>query len=188
MPGPTQPAHRRRRLPPIDTVGAGATEYLAIGETASPHGVRGFFSVRILTDFPRRFKNLRRVYLGEDHRPLDVERVRILPDRVLMKVAGVDSPESASSLRNQLLYVPVSEAVPLAEGEYYWYQIIGLEVWTTAGEHLGKVTDIFTTGSNDVYIVQREKGELLVPAIEDVISAVDLEQGRLTINLLPDLL
>ena len=166
----------------------GETEYLAIGEATSPHGVRGYLSVRILTDFPNRFRKLRSVYLGEEHRRLEVEKVRVLPDRVLLKLVGIDTPEVARELCHKLVYVPVSEAVPLAEGEYYWYQIIGLRVYTTDGRLLGEVKDILTTGSNDVYVVQGPKGEVLVPAIEDVISRVDLEKGALVIEPLPGML
>jgi 16S rRNA processing protein RimM len=177
----------RRRTPPQPPNLEGI-EFLAIGEVAAPHGVRGYFSVRILTDFPQRFKQLQRVFLGEEHVSFVVEGVRVLPRRVLMKIAGVNSPEAARPFGGQLIYVPVQEAMPLKEGEYYWYQIIGLEVWTIEGEHLGKVTDILATGSNDVYIVQGEQREVLVPAIEEVITDVDLAHGKLVISPLPGMM
>jgi 16S rRNA processing protein RimM len=87
-----------------------------------------------------------------------------------------------------LIYVPVEEAEPLGEDEYYWYQIIGLQVWTVEGRFLGKVTDILPTGSNDVYVVTGPEGEALVPAIEDVIALIDLEEGRLVVNPLEGML
>ncbi|MCL4466660.1 MAG: ribosome maturation factor RimM [Chloroflexi bacterium] len=187
MPGPGERRPRRREAPPEPASQVG-TDFLAVGEIAAPHGVRGYFRVRILTDFPQRFKKLRQVYLGEEHRSCEVQAVRVLPDRVLMKIVGVDTPEAARPLGGQLVYVPVADAMPLGEGEYYWYQIIGLEVWTQSGQHLGKVTDILATGSNDVYIVQGDGREVLVPAIEDVIAEVDLVQGRLVITPLPGML
>lgn len=188
MPASTQGGLGRSRAAPASPVSPGATEYLAIGEVASSHGVRGFFCVHVLTDFPNRFQTLRWVYFGEEHRKLTVERVRVLPDRVLMKVEGVDTPEAARVLSRQLLYVPVSDAVPLSEGEYYWFQIIGLQVCTEDGRLLGKVTDILATGSNDVYVVHGPEGEVLVPAIEDVIRRIDLDSGQLVIEPLPGML
>lgn len=168
--------------------GAGETGYIAIGEVQSPHGVRGDFHVRILTDFPKRFKQLRRVYVGEDHRPYEVQRARVGAETALLKLAGIDSPEAARGLLHLLIYVPVAEAVPLGKDEYYWYQIIGLEVWTTDGRYLGKIRDILETGSNDVYVVEGPQGEVLVPAIEDVVSSVDLERGRMTVVLMEGML
>ena len=77
---------------------------------------------------------------------------------------------------------------PLPEGQYYHHQIIGLQVRTTQGESLGSVTEILTGKSNDNYIVQGAKGEILIPAIEDVVKSVDLEQGCITIEAIEGLL
>ncbi len=156
--------------------------FVAIGEATAPHGVQGYFRVRILTDFPERFKQLRRVYVGEDHCPYDVAKVRVLPDQVLLKLVGIDSPEAARVLAHRLIYVPEEETVPLPVDQYYWYQIIGLEVWTRDGRCLGRVVEILETGSNDVYVVQGPQGEVLVPAIEDVVVAVETAKGRLVIQ------
>jgi 16S rRNA processing protein RimM len=81
-----------------------------------------------------------------------------------------------------LVQVPLEEAAPLSEDEYYIYQIMGLEVWTSEGEHLGRVSDVLFTGANEVYVVEGERGEMLVPAIEDVVKEVDLEGGRLIVE------
>lgn len=77
---------------------------------------------------------------------------------------------------------------PLTEGQYYHHQIIGLQVRTTKGEFLGHITEILTGKSNDNYIVQGTKGEILIPAIEDVVKAIDLEQGFMTIEAIDGLL
>ena len=81
-----------------------------------------------------------------------------------------------------------SQDDPLPEGQYYHYQIIGLQVRTTQGELLGSITEILTGKSNDNYIVQGDQGEILIPAIEDVIKSVDLEQGCITIEAIEGLL
>ena len=77
------------------------------------------------------------------------------------------------------------KAFPLPAGQYYRFQIIGLQVWTTLGDYLGKVEDVLPTGSNDVYVVQSEAGELLVPAIDDVVKKIDVEGNRMVVELLP---
>jgi 16S rRNA processing protein RimM len=94
-------------------------------------------------------------------------------------------------MRGYLVQVPREEAIPLEEGEYFEHQIVGLEVWTAAGELLGEVVDILYTAANEVYVVQvpnLSRRELLIPAIEDVVLEVDLEAGRLVVELLEGLL
>ena len=81
-----------------------------------------------------------------------------------------------------------SQNYHLPEGQYYHHQIIGLKVRTTQGELLGSVTEILTGKSNDNYIVQGDQGEILIPAIEDVVQAIDLEQGYITIEAIDGLL
>ena len=77
---------------------------------------------------------------------------------------------------------------PLPEGQYYHDQIIGLQVKTTQGELIGTITDVLTGKSNDNYIVQGPRGQVLVPAIEDVIQSIDIEQGHITIEAIEGLL
>jgi len=77
---------------------------------------------------------------------------------------------------------------PLPEGQYYHHQIIGLQVRTTQGELLGNITDVLTGKSNDNYIVQGAKGEILIPAIEDVVQSIDLDQGCVIIEAIEGLL
>ena len=72
---------------------------------------------------------------------------------------------------------------PLSPGSYYHFQILDMEVWTLSGELLGAVTDILSTGSNDVYVVSKGGSETLLPAIQDVVLDVDLEKGRITVDL-----
>lgn len=80
------------------------------------------------------------------------------------------------------MQIPLEEAVPLSEDEYYIYQIVGLEVWTSEGGYLGRVLKVLFTGANEVYVVEGERGEILVPAIEDVVKEVDLGGGRLIVE------
>lgn len=142
----------------------------------------------IETDFPQRFQRLKRVYLGEKAISFVLERSRLHKGHALLKLGGCDDRDAAEELRGQLVQIPIEEAMPLDEDEYYVYQIVGLDVWSTEGEHLGKVSEILFTGANDVYVVQREKGEILIPAVEDVVLEVDLAGGRLTVELMEGLI
>lgn len=140
-----------------------------------------------LTDFPERFAEMKTVLVGEGHRRYRILGARQHRGLVLLRLRGVDDADAAEALRGEVLRVPIAEAVALGEDQYFWYQIIDLEVVTTAGKSLGKIVDIIKTGANDVYVVRGTRGELLIPAIEDVVRAVDLGAGRIVVELIPGL-
>ena len=104
-----------------------------------------------------------------------------------LSVEGVDSPEAVQVLARCDVLVPVDVLVPLKEDEYYWRDIIGLDVVTETGQPLGKVKEIFATGSNDVYVCHDGQKEILLPAIEDVILKIDLVEKRMVVHLLEGL-
>ncbi len=158
-----------------------------IGEVLRPQGVRGEVRVRVLTDFPERFQALESVYLGQALTPVLVESTRLHQGYVLLKLAGYDDRTSVELLRHALVQIPIEEAMPLEEGEYYLYQVVGLATWTKQGEYLGRVREVLSTGANDVYVIRGPKGEILLPAIDEVVRDVDLEAGRLTVELMEGL-
>jgi 16S rRNA processing protein RimM len=163
--------------------------FLLIGRVERPHGVRGEVRVTAETDQPERFTWLKTVYLGEDNpRPVAVESARLHQGLILLKLAGYDDRDAAESLRQQWLQVPAEEAIPLEEGEYFLYQLIGLQVYSDEGEHLGELTEVLDTRANYVYIVKGPRGEILLPDTEEVIQAIDLTSGRMIVHLLPGLL
>jgi 16S rRNA processing protein RimM len=157
-----------------------------VGQVIRPWGTRGQVKIEVLTDFPQRFRPGVRLLI--DDRSYLCEAVTRPPKSLVLKLQGVESPEQAEELRSALLEVPTAEAEPLPEGSYYYYQVLGLEVYTTDGDHLGQVAEILPTGSNDVYVVQGPRGEVLIPATAEVITALDLKAGRITIEPLPGLL
>ncbi len=163
--------------------------YLVIGEVVKPWGYRGDVKVKILTDFPKRLSKIKTVYLGTETRAVQVERARLHSGFALFKFEGYDTEQSVAKFRGQAIQIPIEEAAPLGKGQYYHHQIIGLEAVTSEGEPLGRVEEILETGANDVYLVRRpDGGELLLPAIQDVIQEIDLENGRLVVTLLPGLI
>ncbi|MBI4317234.1 MAG: 16S rRNA processing protein RimM [Chloroflexi bacterium] len=164
------------------------TTHLAIGRILGARGLSGELKVHVLTDFPQRFSHLKTVLVGDELEPYVVERARLHRGIVIVKLKDCNTANEAARLRGKMLSVPLEEAVPLPPGQYYWYQIIGLEVWTAQGQFVGVVADILPTGSADVYVVQAEDREVLIPAIEDVIKAIDLDGRRIVIEPMPGLL
>lgn len=164
--------------------------YLAIGQVARAHGLRGELSVTVLTEFPERFKDTDWVYLGNEQEAeaYRLESYRWHKPNILLKLEGIDDRTQAEQLRGLLVQVPVGEAVPLPEGSYYLYQLIGLEVVDTRGETLGTLTDVIETGANDVYVVRTKGKEVLLPAIPDVIKSVNLAEGRVVVEVMEGLI
>lgn len=148
--------------------------------------MKGEIKVEVMTDFPDRFEPRRKLYI--DGHPLTIDRSRPLKEDIVLKFTNIDDIESASKLQGKALEIPLNEAHPLPEGKYYRFQLIGLEVVNTAGESVGKITEILPTASNDVYIVRGNRGEILIPAIDDVVKSTDLEKGQMVIEVISGLL
>jgi 16S rRNA processing protein RimM len=172
-----------------DSTAGGQTEYLAIGRIVRSHGVRGEVRVAVYTDLPERFTWLKSVYVGEDHpRAVAVENARFHKNQVVLKLAGYDDRDAAETLRGELLQVPEGEAIPLEEGEYYLYQLVGLAVYSDEGEHLGELMELLETRANTVFVVRGPRGEILLPDTAEVVQEIDFVRGRMIVHLLPGLL
>ena len=166
------------------------TEWATIGQVVALFGVRGELKVRSLTDNPERFSPQKTVYLGENHRPCTIEHARPYKGEMLiLKLSGIDDANTAETLRNVSLFLPVSQLAELPSGSYYQHDILGLTVSLLNGRELGPIVDILETGSNDVYIIKGPDGkQILIPAIKDVVKQVDLQHHTMVIEPLPGLL
>lgn len=167
--------------------------YLAVGRVSRPHGVRGELRVEVLTDYPGRLGQHAYFYLASPDSPeivrrYPVEKLRRHKEVLLLKLGGCDDRNGAEELRGQLVQIPTEEAAPLEEGEYYDFQLIGVKVEAESGESLGQVVEVLKTGANDVYIVRGPWGEVLLPAVKDVVLRLDIEARQMMVNLLPGLL
>ena len=100
----------------------------------------------------------------------------------------IENIEQAERLRNSYLTISRNSAEELEEGRYYVVDLLGLEVYTDEQILLGTLEDIFNTGSNDIYVVKNEEGkQILLPAIQDVIKKIDIENKKVIVHLLPGL-
>jgi 16S rRNA processing protein RimM len=164
--------------------------YLAIGRVVRAHGLKGEISVTVLTEFPERFEIIEQVYLGDQFEatPYPLKSYRWHKDNVLLTLSGITNRDEAETLKGQLVQVPIEEAMPLPDGAYYHYQLVSLEVVTTAGERLGVLSEVMETGANDVYVVDNEGKEILLPAIADVVKSIDMEKGRIVVEVIEGLI
>lgn len=160
--------------------------HIAIGRIATAHGIRGEVRVELYTDFPERFAPQTVIYVGEALTRAKIEYARPHKLQMLVKLVDVETRDDAEALRGQWLFVPEEEAVELEPDTYWVHDIVGLQAETEAGELLGRISEVLFTGANEVYVIQSaDGGELLVPAIAEVIQQVDLAAKRITVRLLP---
>ena len=164
---------------------------LEIGQIVNTFGIKGFVKVNPFVDDISRFDDLKNVFVksNKNLKELEVEEVKYHKNMVLLKFKGIDRVEEAELLRNSYLEVDRENAIELQEGEYFIADLLGLNVVTEQNEFLGKLEDIFNTGSNDIYVVKSEDGkQLLLPAISEVIKEINLKQGKIVVHLLEGLI
>lgn len=162
---------------------------LHCGKIVNTHGVRGDVKALYFTDSADFFDVIDKVYL-KDGTALKVEFSKPHKGALIMHFSTVDTIEDAEKLRGQDLFVPRDKAPKPENGRYYISDILGLTAKTEDGEILGTLSDVFSTGSNDVYVIkQRGNGrDILVPAIDEVVLKIDLEEKTILVNPLKGLI
>ena len=162
---------------------------LEIGQIVNTFGIKGEVKVKPFTDDINRFDELKKVYVKTKTgiKQYKIENVKYHKNMVLLKLEGINRIEDAELLRNLFLEIDREDAIPLGEGTYFIADLIGLEVYTDEGKLLGKVEDIYNTGSNDIYVVKDELGkQILLPGIKEVIKEVKLDE-KIIVHLLQGL-
>jgi 16S rRNA processing protein RimM len=161
---------------------------LPIGKVVKAHGLKGHLKVRPYGE------TLASLSAGEmitahlldgTSLPLTIVEVRPHQRAYLLLIREIITVEEARNLVGAEFCVPESRLPPAGPNEFYWYQLVGLEVVNTDGQKLGILERILETGSNDVYVVRQGEGEILIPAIEEVVLEVDLQRRLMTVDL-PD--
>lgn len=167
----------------------GEPVFLLVGRLLRPHGVRGEILMAVMTDFPERFKPGAALYMGSRYDPVTIKSVRHHNKGFIVTLEGYGDRQTVQHLTNQDLFVKTEDRPKLAKGEYYQHELIGMRVVTDEGETLGLLAEIIETGANDVFLVRPEEGkEILLPAIDDVILAIDVGDKQMTVHLLEGLL
>lgn len=161
---------------------------IVIGAVVAPFGVRGELKVTVSTDFPERFDKGRLVTIKSTEGKrftTKVERNSAHKGGIILKLEGIDDRNAAEDWRGSQFVIDESEVAKLPEGSYYHYQLIGLKVVTDDGRELGEIVDILQSGANDNY--ETSTG-LLIPAIKQIVTKIDLKEGLMVIHPMPGLL
>jgi len=163
------------------------TEWLEVGELTAPWGLKGEIKIRLDADFAY-IKTIRCVYLGPEHRPYNLTGFFRRGRFYTLKLDGVDTVDAAEEFRGRAVGLPRAEAPPLPSGAFYVADVLDLRAVTVDGRELGTIVDVIATGANDVYVVRGPLGELLIPAIRDVVVDIDPAAGTVCVEPIAGLL
>ncbi|MBI5042391.1 MAG: 16S rRNA processing protein RimM [Nitrospirae bacterium] len=168
-----------------------AQDLITIGKILKTRGIRGELKVLPLTDFLERFNELKEVILtspdGNDVK-YKIDSVRYQKGFVLLSLEGCKTIDEAKRLINWSVRIPKELVRELTSNHYYWSDLIGMTVYSDAGFLVGEIIDVFSTGSNDVFVVKGKKKEFLIPATLEVVKDVDVKNKRMTIHIIKGLI
>ncbi|UQZ45998.1 ribosome maturation factor RimM [Bacillus sp. PK3-037] len=165
-----------------------------VGKIVNTHGIKGEVRVISKTDFAEeRYKPGNTLYLFMDGRqePIEVtvNTYRLHKQFHLLQFKERQSLDEVEELKNAIIKVPEEDLGELNEGEFYFHEIIGCEVFTEEGELIGKVKEILTPGANDVWVIGRKgKKDALIPYIESVVKQIDVSEKKIEIQLMEGLI
>jgi 16S rRNA processing protein RimM len=163
-----------------------------IGKIVRAHGLRGEVKVSPLTDNPERFETLQSAVIQRPDGvevPVSVVNLRPIPGHFLVTFEGYRNLTEVAGLIGGWISVPETEVPDLPDGRYYHFQILGMSVYEEGdGAYIGEIVEVFSTGSNDVYVVRNGPKEHLIPAIRDVVQEIDVAARRMTIRCVEGLL
>ena len=166
-------------------------DWVSVGDITKTHGLKGEVKLRPTITDVNLVQGRHRVRMrAADGSATEtaLEKVRGQGGRWIVRFKGVTSIEEAQTLVGQTLEVWREDFAPLPEGEYYWFEVEGLQVYDEDGRFYGTVTEIIYTGSNDVYVVRDGDKELLLPMIDSVVKSIDLTENKLIFHIVEGLL
>lgn len=154
-----------------------------VGRIVGVYGVRGWVKVFSETQPREGILNYKPLFIatGAHWQPLAVEAGKQSGKSIILKCQDIDDRDAAQTLVGKSLAIDADQLPKLDPGEYYWSQLLGLEVVNLQGEPLGKVDHLLETGANDVLVLAGER-ERLLPYVPQVVKQVDLAQGRMTVD------
>ena len=166
-------------------------KFIEIGRIVRSHGVGGRVKIRSYLERPEVLQDLSELLVGREvseARWFPVAAIRTGKGFFTLKLGGIDDRDAAAGICGSSVWMPVERMQKLPEGEYYWNEIVGLQVVTEEGRDLGRIEAVFPTGSNDVYVCREGKREILLPAIEEVVRTIDRDRGVMVVRLLKGLI
>jgi 16S rRNA processing protein RimM len=159
-------------------------DLLPIGKVVKPHGIRGKIKVYYFGGDPSLFPHYREIFIKNQAGLLqsyEVLEAVPQPPRLILQLKGIEGREAVEPLMGKEILIEKRALPDLEEGEYYWFDIMGMVVETERGKKIGRVKEIFSTKAYDIYVVEGKKKEIFLPATEEVIQSIDIKKGRMQV-------
>jgi len=163
-------------------------DYIKVGKIVNTHGVRGYVKCVPITDDLERFEELEYVYTEKDDTKRIISDVWYRKGMVYLKLKNIDDMETAESFKDTYISILEDQLRELPEDSYYLFDLEGMDVYSTDGDYIGKISEIYQTGANDVYEVKNADKSRLIPAIKDVVKSVNVQDKKMIINVIEGLL
>ena len=165
--------------------------YFTLGKIVKAHGIRGEVQIYPYSEELSLFDHrdiLVQDLLGNKV-PKKVAKVRVKCKRtIFLSLKGIDDRSQAEALVGMEILMERSQLPPSPPGDYYWDEIEGISVMTIRGEKLGVLSDLLSTNAHDIYVVKGDRGEILVPAIRQMVKEIDTDRGIMVVDLPPGLI
>ena len=159
---------------------------MLIGKIVGVHGLKGTNKFKSYAESLSVFYPGQSILIRDNRNretSVELDWIKSHTGTPLISFKGVTDRDRAEALIGAELFIPETELPELDEDTYYWFELIGIEVYNTQEDYLGRITSIFPTGSNDVYVVKNKTNEVLIPALESVVIDIDLELKRMRVDL-----
>lgn len=163
--------------------------YIAVGKVLGVFGHQGWLKILVYSGNLDRFDQVKVIFFqsesGMSGKVLSQYRYR--KSGLIMKLRGVDTPESAKLLQGKEIFLPDSEQLELPDDQYYIHDLIGLQVYDIEAGIVGEIVDVWSGGASDILVIRAGKKEILIPAVAEFIKEVDLNAGKILVRLWEEL-
>jgi len=161
-------------------------DHVLIAEIVGVHGLKGTNKIRSFAESLSLFKSGCSIVVRQSsgqNKSLEIKWVKPHTGTALIKFQGINNRSQAEALLGAELFIPKQELPELEDDARFWFDLIGMAVYTTEDKYLGRIESIIETGSNDVYVVQDDNKEVLIPALESVVLDIDVKAQRMRVDL-----
>ena len=157
---------------------------IALGEIVATHGIEGWLKLNPYNPDSPTLLSTQKIVLENDgvRSAQRLQAVKPHKNQLLIRLQGVDGINEAQKWIGSIVSVAETNLPALGADEYYYYQVVGLEVFDTEGNRIGIITRLWSTPGGDLYVVQGEAKEYLIPVTKEIVEKIDLTAGKMIIN------